>query len=164
MGTTVSFEVEVPGLAQTKSGANVKDDGTNINDLVYTVYKTDKTTEETALQTLTSDMRIYQRNQGEGETSFNGGVTKVQLELLNDQNYVVLFWAQVDDAWVKPDTDAKKFDLLNITYPTSMNANDEKLEAFSGFAAFVGGSQGWQGVLVHGKERHRKEYSFASVD
>lgn len=132
-GTTVSFSVEVPGLAATK--ADVVDDGSNINDLVYAVYKVsdEATTLEEAVDAWSAATRVYQVNQT--TTSFEGGRTKVELELLNDQNYVVLFWAQVDDVWVPAGTD---FDLTNITYPANMVSSNSDLAAFSG-ATFVAG-------------------------
>ena len=129
-GSSVSFTVEVPGLAVTKADA-VVDNGSNINDLVYAVYKVsdDATTLEEAVEAWDEAMPVYQVNQE--TTSFAGGKTTVDLELLNDQNYVVLFWAQVNDAWVPAGTE---FDLTNITYPANMSSNNSDLAAFSGRA------------------------------
>lgn len=132
-GSTVSFSVEVPALAVTK--ADVVDNGSNINDLVYAVYKVsdEATTLEEAVDAWSTAERIYQVNQT--TTDFTGGRTKVDVELLNDQNYVVLFWAQVNDAWVAAGND---FDLTNITYPNNMSSSNSDLAAFSG-ATFVAG-------------------------
>ena len=127
-GSTVSFSVEVPGLAVTK--ADVVDNGSNINDLVYAVYKVsdDATTLDEAVAAWDNAMLVYQVNQT--TTAFAGGKTTVDLELLNDQNYVVLFWAQVNDAWVA----GNDFDLTEITYPANMTSSNSDLAAFSGRA------------------------------
>ncbi len=132
-GSTVSFSVEVPALAVTK--ADVVDNGSNINDLVYAVYKVsdEATTLEEAVDAWSESMLVYQVNQT--TTDFTGGRTKVDVELLNDQNYVVLFWAQVNDAWVAA---GNNFDLTNITYPNNMSSSNSDLAAFSG-ATFVAG-------------------------
>ena len=117
----VTYSVEIPEVA-TK--ATVVDDGSNINDLVYAVYRT--TAQK--LEDVTSDniSLVYQKNPE--STLFEDGKTIVSLELVNDQNYVVLFWAQVADAWVA----GNDFDLTSIGYPASMNANDSGLAAFAG--------------------------------
>ena len=120
---SVTFTVDVPVAAATKAlGDNV----TNINDLVYAVYRTEATTLEAAVADMDANMLVYQKNPA--STAFANGRTNVTIELLNDQNYVILFWAQVNDAWVAGDD----FDLTNITYPANMSANNADLAAFSG--------------------------------
>ena len=135
----VTFEVGIPEVA-TK--AAVVDNGNNINDLVYAVYRTDAT----SLEAVQADKRLltllYQKNYDADETTFvtvNGKQSAyVPVELLNNgQNFVVVFWAQVEDKWVGED-----FDLLNgIGYPVEMDANGYpvKMDANnSDFAAFTG--------------------------
>lgn len=122
---TVTFTVSVPDVAVK----GVTDDGSNINDIVYAVYKTDGETLEEA-QTLDNGDPFYQVNET-SNASFVGGKSVVSLELINNQNYIILFWAQVNDAWVKAGDD---FDLTNITYPANMSANNDDLAAFSGVA------------------------------
>jgi hypothetical protein len=120
---SVTFTVEVPGAAATKA---LGDDVTHINDLVYAVYKTEATTLEAAVADMDANMLVYQKNPE--STAFANGRTNVSIELLNDQNYVILFWAQVKDTWVA----GENFDLTNITYPASMAANNDVYAAFSG--------------------------------
>lgn len=121
---TVTFTVSVPDVAVK----GVTDDGSNINDIVYAVYKTDGETLEEA-QALDNGEPFYQVNET-SNASFVGGKSVVSLELINNQNYIILFWAQVSDAWVEGDD----FDLTNITYPENMSANNDNLAAFSGVA------------------------------
>lgn len=121
---TVTFTVSVPDVAVK----GVTDDGSNINDIVYAVYKTTGTTLEKA-QGLNNGKPFYQVNET-SDASFVDGKSVVSLELINNQNYIILFWAQVSDAWVKGDD----FDLTNITYPENMSANNDNLAAFSGVA------------------------------
>lgn len=106
-------------------------DGSDIDDLVFAVYKTSEETEEAAIANLDPNDIIYGINSD--KTLFNNGRAYVSLELIKNQNYVVLFWAQNNDAWVKDNS----FDLTNVTYPahTEENprvANHNKYEAFSG--------------------------------
>ena len=120
-GNVVTFEVSVPEIA-TK--ANVVDDGTNINDLVYAVYRTSATSLENAQKDENLQL-IYQKNY---ETNpFKGNQAVVPIELINDQNYLIVFWAQVSDAWVNGNSN----NLMRITYPTEMFANNSNLAAFT---------------------------------
>ena len=131
-GNTVTFTVEIPEVA-TK--AEVVDDGTNINNLVYAVYRTDGSDLAEAAASIDPTKLVYRINpKAQGEvTAFTAeGKTNVTLELINNQKYIVLFWAQVNQTWVT----GKDFDLTNITYPNKLVANDSKYAAFSG-AAFV---------------------------
>jgi hypothetical protein len=124
----VTFEVAIPELATKSYDA----EGKNINDLVYAVYSTKAETLEAA-QTANDLKFFYAVNEKlaeNGQSSFVENKSIVTLELLNDQNYLILFWAQNNDAWVNKQ--GGSIDLFNVTYPTSMAANNELLEAFSG--------------------------------
>lgn len=121
-GNVVTFEVGIPEVA-TKANA-VVDNGTNINDLVYAVYRTSATTLEGAKADENVQL-IYRKNYT--ANPFLGNTAVVPIELINDQNYLIVFWAQVDDAWVEGDS----FDLMRIEYPVEMNANDSGLAAFT---------------------------------
>ena len=126
--STVTFTVAVPELATTKAYG----DGENINNLVYAVYKTDAENLEGAQASMASNSLVYQINpKAQGEvTTFVDGKTNIKLELVKDQNYIVLFWAQVNQTWVT----GESFDLTNITYPSKLEANNDKYSAFSGVA------------------------------
>ena len=118
----MTFEVGIPEVA-TKAYA---DDGTNIDDLVYAVYRTDRDNLADALSE--KDLHfVYQKNYS-SKVVFNNGSTTIPIELINNQNYLIVFWAQVDDAWVK----GTDFNLFEVKYPNEMDANSQKLEAFSG--------------------------------
>lgn len=121
----VTFEVAIPELATKSYDA----EGKNVNDLVYAVYSTAAETIEDAQKC--NDLRFfYAVNETSGASFDANGKGIVSLELLNDQNYLILFWAQSNDAWVK--AQGNNINLFNVTYPTSMAANNEHLEAFSG--------------------------------
>ena len=128
----VTFEVGIPEVA-TK--AAVVDNGDNINDLVYAVYRTDATSLEAVQADKSLLTLLYQKNYADDETTFvtvNGKQSAyVPVELLNNgQNFVVVFWAQVEDKWVGED-----FDLLNgIGYPAGMDANNSDFAAFTGIS------------------------------
>ena len=123
----VTFEVAIPELATKSYDA----EGKNVNDLVYAVYSTAAETIEEAQKC--NDLRFfYAVNETSGASFDANGKGIVSLELLNDQNYLILFWAQSNDAWVK--AQGSNINLFNVTYPTSMAANNEHLEAFSGVA------------------------------
>ena len=126
-GNTVTFTVQMPEVA-TK--AAVVDNGKNINNLVYAVYRTDANDLAEAAATIDPKKLVYRFNENKSFTE--EGNTNVTLELINNQKYIVLFWAQVDQTWVSGDT----FDLTSISYPSDLTANDSKYAAFSG-AAFV---------------------------
>ena len=131
-GNTVTFTVEIPEVA-TK--AEVVDDGTNINNLVYAVYRTDGSDLTEAAASIDPTKLVYRINpkaQGEVTAFTADGKTNVTLELINNQKYIVLFWAQVNQTWVT----GTEFDLTNIAYPNKLTANQNKYEAFCG-AAFV---------------------------
>ena len=117
----VTFEVGIP---ENATRVAVVDNGTNINDLVYAVYRTSATSLEDA-QVDENIQLIYQKNYT--TNPFQGSKAVVPIELINDQNYLIVFWAQVEDAWVKGDS----FNLMEIGYPAEMNANDSGLAAFT---------------------------------
>ena len=121
----VTFEVAIPELATKSYDA----EGKNVNDLVYAVYSTEKDNLEEAQKD--SDLKFfYAVNETTGASFDANGKSIVSLELLNDQNYLILFWAQSDDAWIK--AQGGDINLFDVTYPTPMSANNELLEAFSG--------------------------------
>ena len=123
---TVTFTVEAPAAMQTKAIA----DGLNVNELVYEVWITND-----ALGNLkTGAQKLYQATT---DMKVEGGVNKatITLDLVNDQKFTVLFWAQVKGTDVY-DTE----DLNAVTYTkaaaleNAYAANDERLAAFYGVA------------------------------
>ena len=141
----VTFEVGIPEVA-TKA---VVDDGTNINDLAYAVYRTAATTKEKAQEA--NDLQLfYQKNYD--QVAFDNGSTTIPIELINDQNYLIVFWAQVNDAWVKGEFDPVKNG--NITYPEDMSANNSGLAAFTN-VAFLSATEIKGGAIKRGVELQR---------
>ena len=118
-GNTVTYTIEAPGTLQTKAIA----DGSNVNELIYEVWLTDAN----GTTDLSNAQKLYQAT---AEMHYDGSVNKatVTLDLVNDQHYTVLFWAQVAEADAY-DTD----DLTAVTYTKGADkyaANDESLAAF----------------------------------
>lgn len=142
----VTFSVEVPGSVVTKTdgGADGQEQVVvpEVNNLVYAVYKTTASTPEeakSAMAALTSRDLVYQYNPvAAGETTtFVDGKAHVGIELISQRSYIILFWAQVDQTWVK----GTGFDLLNIECPDTLTANSEAYAAYSG-VAFVSDIRG----------------------
>ena len=108
---TVTYTVEAPGTLQTKAIA----DGTNVDELIYEVWY--------------GSEKLFQSSTSMAVDPADGkNKATVTLDLVNDQTYTVLFWAQVAaaDAY---DTD----ELTAVAYAKGADeylANDESLAAF----------------------------------
>ena len=115
----VTFEVSIPQV-MTKT---VSDDGSAINSLVYDVYYTDASVETAPAA---DDLTLLYKGQAEVATN---GATVISVELMNDKNYVILFWAQRDNTWGF----ATEGNLLKngVHFRDSFAANAENIEAFS---------------------------------
>lgn len=134
-GNTVTFTVEIPEVA-TK--ATIGDEASSINDLVYAVYRT---TAPDLATTLTNwdeyTNLVYQKNPATQVFTDNYSTT-VSLELINNQNYVILFWAQNSDVWV-----GDNFDLTKITYPENLVVNRDAADKYAAFSGvrFLGANE-----------------------
>ena len=130
---TVSFKVEIPEVATKAAAAAVGNDASMINDLVYAVYKTTAASVDEALANWGGTTTfLYAENSVDLRFSDNS-TDVVNVELLNDQNHIVLLWAQNADVWVSQHGDA--IDLTNITYPSDLEVSAgcaDKYAAFSG--------------------------------
>ena len=124
-GSQVTFTVESPEAIQTKATIA---DGTNVNELIYEVWFTPS---HGNLEPEKNAQKLYQ-----GRKLLQDGQTKwtLTLDLVNDQKFTVLFWAQVEGTGVY---NTEK--LTAVTYNKlaenaesfeTLNANDENLAAF----------------------------------
>ena len=120
-GNTVTFTVEAPAALQTKAIA----DGLNVDQLIYEVWITGAVQNQEDLSAAT---RLYQATT---DMVQDGDRMKanITLDLVNDQNFTVLFWAQ------KKDLGVYNTDWLNAVTYTKLNAeayaaNDNRLDAF----------------------------------
>ena len=117
---TVTYTVQVPDVVATKA---LGDDVTPVNELVYEVYRT----EGERVTTFTDvDNLLYHRT-----APVNNGVATITLELVNDQNFTVLFWAQtkvLEDQTPIYNVD----DLTNVTVSRNAVANNVNAAAFVG--------------------------------
>ena len=116
---TVTYTVEVPGVA-TKAIA----DGKNVDRLYYEVYITDATTEAD----LSNAILLYKKDIAMVTSQEATSRANVTLNLVQNQNYTVLFWAQCD--LENPVYDVT--DLRNVTYKSGANvlSNHEDYAAF----------------------------------
>ena len=118
--STVTYTVQVPDVVATKA---LGDDVTPVNELVYEVYRT----EGERVTTFTNvDNLLYHRT-----APVNNGVATITLELVNDQNFTVLFWAQtkvLEDQTPIYNVD----DLTNVTVSRNAVANNVNAAAFVG--------------------------------
>ena len=120
-GQQVTFTIEAPAAMQTKAIA----DGQNVNQLVYEVWLT-----PTLGDLENGAQKLYQ---GLADMVSDGTVNKAELtlDLVNDQKFTVLFWAQVAHTY---DTE----ELTAVGYKDgqldALKANDESLAAFYGVA------------------------------
>ena len=125
---TVTFTVEAPGALASKALAagQVIADGTNVNVVHYAVYKPG-TTGEYALENESATPLA------QGFVPMDNKTATITFDLLKNQDYVVIFWAQVDGAG-----HYELGDLRNITLNTTVNSegvhevdgNDETRAAF----------------------------------
>ena len=122
----VTFTIEAPAAIQTKAIA----DGLKVDELIYEVWITGATPNQ---ENLSNATRLYQARTDmkydEANTRMYANIT---LDLVNDQNFTVLFWAQ------KSGIDVYNTNWLNaVTYkPNTADggyayaANDNRLDAF----------------------------------
>ena len=131
-GNTVTFTVEIPEVA-TKADA-VGDKANMIDDLVYAVYVTEAESLVKAQEDWdgTNTKLLYAFNSE--SKRFENGTDVISLELLNNQNHIVLLWAQNADTWVKEK--GNKINLRNITYPSDPSEMKLKAEYADKYAAF----------------------------
>ena len=108
---TVTYTVEAPGTLQTKAIA----DGTNVNELIYEVWY--------------GSERLFQSSTSMAVDPADGkNKATVTLDLVNDQTYTVLFWAQVAGTGAY-----NTEELTAVSYAKAADkylANDESLAAF----------------------------------
>ena len=116
-GNTVTYTVQVPDALATKA---LGDDVSNVNIVHYEVYRT---AEAYTVDFTGTDNLLYHKT-----APMTAGTATINLELVNDQNYTVLFWAQVGEENEAYDVD----DLTNVTVKSSLNANQVNYAAFAG--------------------------------
>ena len=122
---TVTFTVEAPATIQTKAIA----DGKNVEHLIYEVWLTenlgDLKNKAQFLYQATTPMIADSQDENKRKATLS-------LDLVNDQKFTVLFWAQVDD----PESENRAYNtekLTEVSYNKALNkynANDERLAAF----------------------------------
>ena len=120
---TVTFTVETPAALQTKAIA----DGMNVDELIYEVWLT-----PTLGDLSNGAQKLYQEDK---EMTVQNGENKtiITLDLVNDQKYTVLLWAQVAGTGVYNTTELNDVH-YNSTEAGAYAANDENLAAFYGVA------------------------------
>ena len=131
-GNIVSFKVEIPEVA-TKAVA-VGNDATMIDDLVYAVYRTTAGSVAEAVENWNEKTTfLYAINSPAGLKRFEDGTDIISIELLNDQNHIVLLWAQHNDTWV--DEQGENIKLTEITYPSPLEVSAHVADKYAAFSA-----------------------------
>ena len=120
-GSQVTFTVESPAAMQTKAIA----DGSNVDELVYEVWFT-----PTHGDLENGAQKLYRNTKGINE---NGKWT-LTLDLVNDQKFTVLFWAQVGGTGVYNTQELTAVTYNNLAEGAesleTLYANDDQLAAF----------------------------------
>ena len=126
--STVTYTVELPGV-QTKAGATDYKFGSGLNtdELIYEVWKTENGNETNL--TGTNAVRLYQETVG---LHVIDGVRKttISLNLVQDQEYTILFWAQVKDADVYNTENLTKVQYKYNPAEANYDVNREDMAAF----------------------------------
>lgn len=119
----VTFTVEAPAAVQTKAEIG---DGLNVNELIYEVWLTDELGELT-----TGAQKLYQGTTTmQVDPADNKNKTTLTLDLMNDQKFTVLFWAQVQGTGVYNTTELNAVTYTKADLNGAYAANDERLAAF----------------------------------
>ena len=123
-GNTVTFTVEAPGAIATKAGtinagATIAD-GTNVNEVHYEVYKNVERVEHALLDPDSEPM-------AKGVVEMANKKANITLDLLQDQEYTVIFWAQVEGAGHYDTSDLR---CIELAQNHQVDANDETRAAF----------------------------------
>ena len=121
-GGNVNFAIQAPVDVVTKSIG----DGENVNIVYYEIYKA----ESGHVNSLIGGTPLV-----DGTVEMSGKEAKLSLNLLEDQNYVALFWAQVT-----PAANVKYYDVTDLRNVEALyagvNSNDETRAAFCQRFAF----------------------------
>ena len=130
---TVTFTVEAPANVQTKAIA----DGLNVDELFYEVWITGENQNQSDL---TNATKLYQaRTDMQYDEANKRMKATITLDLVNDQNFTVLFWAQKSGINVYNTTE-----LTGVTYTNTAanaySANDNNLDAFYAKAFVIDGA------------------------
>lgn len=116
-GNTVTITVEAPGAINTKAIA----DGTNVNEVHYAVYKTNSGEDYSIDDSGAIDGPLAQ-----GVVPMSNKRASIEFDLLQDQEFTVIFWAQVAGA-----SHYELGDLRTISINDAVvDGNDETRAAF----------------------------------
>jgi hypothetical protein len=130
--STVTFTVEMPEAA-TKA----EDDDSQVDQLVYAVYRIKGNHEAAEAKSDITNPDVCQIVYQRAQSILGENRTIVHLEVIKNQRYIVLFWAQNENAWFThtESLDDPKLPNLGefaITYPTGYKPNSDKYDAFTG--------------------------------
>ena len=114
---TVTYTVQVADAVETKA---LGEDVNAVNELVYEVWRT-AGTEITGFNA-ENDNLLYHKT-----AEVKNGVATVEIEFVNDQNFIVLFWAHTKDNGVY-----NVENLTNVTITSPDVANNVNAQAFVG--------------------------------
>ena len=116
-GNTVTITVEAPGAMNTKAIA----DGTNVDEVHYAVYKTNSGEDYSI-----DDSGAITGPLAQGVVEMSNKRASIDFDLLQDQEYTVIFWAQVAGKGHYNLGDLRTVSFEN----TTVAGNDESRAAF----------------------------------
>ena len=129
----VTFTVEAPAALQTRAIA----DGLNVDELFYEVWITGENQNQSDL---TNATKLYQaRTDMQYDDANKRMKATITLDLVNDQNFTVLFWAQKSGINVYNTTELTAVTYTN-TAANAYAANDNRLDAFYSKAFVIDGA------------------------
>ena len=125
---TVTYTVELPGVA-TKATGDERwiGDGNNVNQLIYEVWRTEAEGDNTLENVDNKTYLLFRK-----EAGVLNGKSTISLDLVNNQNYTILFWAQVKNTGHYNTYNLQTTDLRNIEMISRTDAFDESRAAFFG--------------------------------
>ena len=130
--STVTFTVEMP-----EDATKAEDEDSQVDQLVYAVYRIKGNHEAAEAKAAINNPDICQLVYQRAQSILGENRTIVHLEVIKNQRYIVLFWAQNENAWFTHTESLDDPALPNlgefaITYPTGYQPNSERFDAFTG--------------------------------
>ena len=131
--STVTYTVELPDV-QTKAKTG---DGLNVTHLIYEVWRTAKANDTELNESASGASEPRTERLYSAEATRQGDIFKFDVDLVQNQNYTILFWAHVVDA-TGVNAYYNTSDLRSVTLTTrALGAFDEDRAAFYGIDFIV---------------------------
>ena len=126
-GNTVTYTVELPGIATKAEADRWIGDGNNVNQLIYEVWRTEGQNDNVLDIKENKTYLLFRK-----EAAVLNGKASFTVDLVNNQNYTILFWAQVKNTGHYNTYNLQTTNLRNIEMISNTDAFDESRAAFFG--------------------------------